>query len=234
MTDILLIEDTATLGLSLELSLNAAGYSVTWVTTLEEARMNLAAVHPKLVILDLGLPDGDGLEFCQKIRGSGQILPVLILTARDSLLARVEGLSAGADDYMTKPFELPELLARVAALLRRQRWHGGGDQITIGTLEVDFQRRHAQRGGESVPLTEMEFKLLDHLVRHANQVVSREELLTQVWGQSAHTKTRTVDVFISRLRQILEADPANPQHLRNVRGVGYQLRLENEPNSSEI
>ena len=225
MTDILLVEDAVTLGMSLELSLKAAGYAVIWVKSLDEARKSLDTIHPKLVILDLGLPDGDGLEFCQKIRGRGQILPVLILTARDSLLARVEGLSAGADDYMTKPFELPELLARVAALLRRQRWHGGGDQVVVGNLEVDFQRRHAHREGDPVALTEMEFKLLDYLVRHANQVVSREALLTQVWGHSANTKTRTVDVFVSRLRQILETDPTNPQYLRNVRGVGYQLLL---------
>ena len=107
--------------------------------------------------------------------------------------------------------------------MRRQRWHGGGDQIVVGCLQVDFARRLAVRDGEPTPLTEMEFKLLNYFVQRLNQVVTREELLTQVWGQSAKTKTRTVDVFVSRLRQLVERDPSTPTCLRNVRGVGYQL-----------
>ena len=129
---------------------------------------------------------------------------------------------------MTKPFELPELVARVDALLRRQDWHRPGDSVTIGELQVDFRRREARRGGEPVALTELELKLLRFLVDRAGEVVSREEILSRVWGLSPSTRTRTVDVFISRLRRNLEPDSAKPRYLVNVRGVGYRLRLAGE------
>ena len=192
---------------------------------------------PDLIILDLGLPDGDGLELCDSLREKQQIMPILVLTARDSLMARVEGLSAGADDYMTKPLELPELLARVHALLRRQGWHGRGDTLKVGCLEADFKQRRALRDGRTANLTELEFKL-HYLVRNSARIVTREELLTEVWEQSAQTRTRTVDVFISRLRHLIESNPTKPgARLRNVRGVGYQLtqpvrRSSHQPPSS--
>ena len=237
MSLILVVEDAETLGLSLELSLQNEGFDVIWVKTLTDASKQVSVKAPDLIILDLGLPDGDGLELCDSLREKQQIMPILVLTARDSLMARVEGLSAGADDYMTKPFELPELLARVHALLRRQGWHGRGDTLKVGCLEVDFKQRRALRDGRAANLTELEFKLLHYLVRNSARIVTREELLTEVWEQSAQTRTRTVDVFISRLRHLIESNPTKPVWLRNVRGVGYQLtqpvrRSSHQPPSS--
>jgi len=226
MSKVLLIEDTHTLGLTLQVSLKTQGHEVYWATCLAEAREQLTQVHPDLVILDLGLPDGDGLDLCVEIRSGGSIAPILILTARDSLYARIEGLSAGADDYMTKPFELSELVARVDALLRRQRWHGAGERAQVGLLEIDFRRHQAWSAGEPLPMTELEVKLVRHLLDRKGHPVSREELLTRVWEQDASTQTRTVDVFIGRIRRYIEEDPAKPKHLLNVRGVGYRLLVD--------
>ena len=183
MAHILLIEDADTLGMSLEMSLTGQGHEVTWCRNLETATASFGIRPPDLLLLDLGLPDGDGLAFCAYVRAEGSIAPIVVVTARDSLFSRVEGLKAGADDYVTKPFELPELLARVDALLRRQRWHGAGDVVEVGALEVDFRRRSARRQGIEVGLTELEFKLLRYLVDRAGEVVSREELLARVWDQ---------------------------------------------------
>ncbi|MEE2788946.1 MAG: response regulator transcription factor [Myxococcota bacterium] len=223
MSRILVVEDAETLGLSLELSLQNEGFEVVWAKTLKDATQQLVTKAPDLIILDLGLPDGDGLQLCDRLREEQHIMPILVLTARDSLMARVEGLSAGADDYMTKPFELPELLARVHALLRRQGWHGRGDSLQVGCLQIDFKRRRALRDGRAANMTELEFKLLHYLVRNSERIITREELLTEVWEQSAQTRTRTVDVFMSRLRQLIESNPTHPTWLRNIRGVGYQL-----------
>ncbi len=225
MAHILLIEDADTLGMSLEMTLMGQGHQVTWCRNLESARHAFSAQPPDLVLLDLGLPDGDGLDFCSYVRAQDSIAPIVVVTARDSLYSRVEGLKAGADDYVTKPFELPELLARIEALLRRQRWHGAGDVVTVGALEVDFRRRQAHRDDQEVALTELEFKLLRYLVDRAGEVVSREELLARVWDQNPSNQTRTVDVFIGRLRRHLETDSSAPTHLSNVRGVGYRLIL---------
>ena len=225
MAHILIVEDTDTIGIALKVSLVDQGHSVRWCQDLTTARQAFKETHFDLILLDLGLPDGDGLDLCREIRNDGRITPIILVTARETLQARVEGLSIGADDYVTKPFELQELLARVDALIRRQRWHGPGDTANVGQLTVDLQRRLAWIDGDNAPMTELEFNLLKYFLEHPNQAVSREELLIRVWDQSPSVQTRTVDVFIGRLRRLIEPDPAKPEHLLNIRGVGYRLRI---------
>ena len=226
MALILIVEDDDTLGMTLEVSLSTVGHQTHWSRTLEDAKRAMSVAPPDLVLLDLGLPDGHGLELCRDIRSSGSIIPIVILTAQGTLHARVDGLAAGADDYVTKPFELPELLARIEAQLRRKRWHGPGERAAIGRLEVDWQRREAWQDGASVELTDLELRLLRYLVEQKGQVVSREDLLARVWHQDPSTRTRTVDVFMARLRRYIEEDTSAPRYLLNVRGVGYRLRVD--------
>ncbi len=220
---VLLVEDDDAIALSIEVALQAAEHTVDCATTLATARAAAEQRPPDLVILDLALPDGDGVELCRELRASGRLVPILMLTARGTLEARVSGLGAGADDYVAKPFELPELMARVEALLRRQRWSGTGDELEIGRLRVDFAGHRAWRDGQPLSLSELELKLLRYLADRAPEVVPRGDLLTEVWGLSARTRTRTVDVFIGRLRRAIEPDAARPQYLVSVRGVGYRL-----------
>ena len=229
MADILLVEDDQTLGLSLEVALGAHGHTVRWCTTLADARTHTLDRPPELVVLDLGLPDGDGMAFCRQERARDMLVPILVLTARNTSHARVEGLTGGADDYVTKPFELDELLARIEVLLRRQRWQGGGDRVQVGRLALDFRRYEAACDGAPVPLTDLEFKLLRYLLERNGEVVPREVLLDKVWGLAPTTQTRTVDVFVSRLRRYIEVDTANPKVLLNVRGVGYRVARTQEP-----
>ncbi len=225
MTTILLVEDDNTLGLTLEMTLESAGHEVIWKTTLEDARKTLQSTPPDLLMLDLGLPDGDGIALCKELRTSGSTTPILILTARDTLVSRVTGLREGADDYVTKPFELPELMARVEVLLRRQRWNGPGESIQVGELCLELKSRRGKRDGNDVGMTDLEFRLLHYLAERPGQVLSRKTLLTEVWGQHGETQTRTIDVFMGRLRKYVETDPSSPKVLINVRGVGYRLVL---------
>ncbi|MAO82432.1 MAG: response regulator transcription factor [Myxococcota bacterium] len=226
MADILLVEDDATLVLSLEMTLQAHGHHVIVCRRLAEARDILKGGLPDLLLLDLGLPDGDGLDLCQELRQQGAITPILMLTARGTLGARVDGLRAGADDYLPKPFDLPELMARVEALLRRRRWHQGGGDLHIGKLHVDLSQRRALSDEEAVHLTDLEWRLLTYLVERRGEVISRDELLRRVWQSSPESQTRTVDVFISRLRRWMEEDSAKPRYLISVRGVGYCLNQD--------
>lgn len=178
-----------------------------------------------LVILDVMLPGLSGFDLLKKARADGVTVPVILLTAKGEEIDRVLGLELGADDYVTKPFSLRELLARVKAILRRGdpgRRTGGG-AVTIGMLAVDFDVYTARRGTEDVPLTAKEFDVLRHLWDHRQQTVTRDQLLTEVWGYDDSLSTRTVDNFILRLRQKLEPDPAHPRHILTVHGTGYKL-----------
>jgi len=225
MGSIVIVEDDATLGLSLEITLRALGHETTRHGTLRAARAALATSNPDLVVLDLGLPDGDGLDLCRELRRDGSRAAVIVLTARGTLEARVLGLDAGADDYISKPFELPELVARVEARMRRQRWSAPESMVTMGRLTVDFERRSAKVDDAPVTLTDLELRLLSYLYENAGYPVSRETLLQDVWDLAPSTKTRTVDVFVGRLRRLIEHDTKRPQFLQNVRGHGYRLNL---------
>ena len=218
---VLVVEDDAEIAGVLRRSLAREGYDVRLaadgVTALEES----GAFEPDAVVLDLGLPRLDGVEVCRRLRSASDV-PILVLTARDALESRVEGLDSGADDYLVKPFERQELLARLRALLRRRPPRGSAS-LVAGDLRLNADRREAVRGERPLELTSREFELLEHLMRNERLVVSRDALLDQVWGYGPYAETNTVDVFVSNLRRKLEAG-GEPRILHTVRGAGYVLR----------
>jgi len=224
MGSILLVEDDRTLGLSLRIALGHEGHAVTVAPTLAAARAATEARAFDLVLLDLGLPDGDGLELCRELRDAGDHMPIIAVTARATLQDRVDGLQGGADDYVIKPFDLPELIARIAAQLRRSIWTSWTtERATVGLLEIDFRSSEAWCAGEPVTLSALELRLMRYLLDRPGAVVTREQLLTDVWELPALSRTRTIDTFVYRLRRLVEQDPAHPRHLVSLRGAGYKL-----------
>lgn len=227
---ILLVEDEEHLADGLRFNLEAEGYGVTLAADGEAALEALAgsARDVDLVILDLMLPKLSGFEVLRRTRAAGHFVPVLILTAKDDSQDRVRGLEEGADDYLSKPFRLDELLARVRGLLRRRRWDGVGDEsppepVTIGDATLHLDRFELDTRDGVVHLTTREMGLLRELVEREGEALTRAELLESVWGLRPDTQTRVVDSFVVRLRRYLEPDPARPRHLLSVRGHGYRL-----------
>jgi DNA-binding response OmpR family regulator len=218
---VLVVEDDGDIADVLRRSLRLEGYDVRvagdGVGALDEA----IVFEPDAVVLDLGLPRLDGVEVCRRLRAEGDV-PILMLTARDGTDARVEGLDSGADDYLVKPFERQELLARLRAMLRRRPPRGSAF-LTVGDLRLNPDTREVVRGDRTVDLTAREFELLEHLMRNERLVVSREALLEEVWGYAPFSETNTVDVFVSNLRRKLEGG-GEPRLLHTVRGAGYVLR----------
>ena len=217
----LVIEDDADISGVLRRSLDKEGYDVRIAADGETALDEAGDFEPDAVVLDLGLPKLDGVEVCRRLRREGDV-PILILTARDALDARVEGLDSGADDYLVKPFEREELLARMRALLRRRPPRGSAF-LVVGDLRLNPDSHEVFRGERDLELTAREFELLEHLMRNERIVVSRQALLDEVWGYHPFAETNTVDVFISNLRRKLEAG-GEPRVLHTVRGAGYVLR----------
>jgi DNA-binding response OmpR family regulator len=221
---VLVIEDNADLAYGLRNNLEIEGYAVEVAADgaagLERAR----AGTPDLVILDLMLPELDGFRVLRALRGEGATVPVLVLTARGQESDKVRGLKLGADDYVTKPFGLLELLARVEALLRRSARRPAAERERFGEIEVDRAARVVARGGQPVDLAPKEYDLLLALLDAGGAVVPRLELMRRVWGYSDAVVTRTIDTHVAELRRKLEADPARPAHLLTVRKVGYRLR----------
>jgi DNA-binding response OmpR family regulator len=220
---VLVVEDDTDIAGVLRRSLDKEGYDVRVAGDGESALDQAGVFSPDAVVLDLGLPKLDGVEVCRRLRTDGDV-PILILTARDALEARVEGLDAGADDYLVKPFEREELLARMRALLRRRPPRGSAS-LVVGDLRLNPATRAAHRGERQLELTAREFELLEHLMRNERIVVSRQSLLDEVWGYHPFAETNTVDVFISNLRRKLEQG-GEPRVLHTVRGAGYVLRDE--------
>ena len=218
---VLVVEDDAEIAGVLRRSLRLEGYEVKLagdgVAALEES----SVFEPDAVVLDLGLPRLDGVEVARRLRAEGDV-PILMLTARDSLEARVDGLDSGADDYLVKPFERQELLARIRALLRRRPPRGSAS-LVVGDLRLNPDTREVYRGDRPIELTSREFELLEYMMRNERLVVSRETLLDDVWGYAPLAETNTVDVFVSNLRRKLESD-GEPRVLHTVRGAGYVLR----------
>jgi DNA-binding response OmpR family regulator len=224
MSRVLVIEDDAAILRGLADNLSHEGYEVLSANNGETGYGLQRSERPDLIILDLMLPRMSGLELCRKLRAEGVQTPILMLTARSEESDRVIGLDLGADDYVTKPFSLRELMARVRALLRRTQSGGDlPDELKFGDVEVDFRRYVARRHGKPVGMTRKEFATLRLLVARAGQVVTREELLNEVWGYEAYPVSRTVDNHIAALRAKLESDPARPVHIRTVHGVGYKF-----------
>jgi DNA-binding response OmpR family regulator len=219
---LLLVEDDAGIARPLSGALTSSGHDVQHVTT-GTAALKAAAQGVDAVVLDLGLPDVDGLEVCRRLRAEhGEALPILVLTARAEELDVVVGLDAGADDYVTKPFGLAELQARIRALLRRVE-PNDADLVQAGPVRVDAGARRAWLDGEELDLTPTEFDLLALLVARAGDAVTRETIFREVWDTSWTGSTKALEMQVSSLRRKLGEDPADPDHLHTVRGVGYRF-----------
>jgi two-component system response regulator MprA len=218
---VLVVEDDEEIALVLQRSLRLEGYEVRIAGDGETALDQSAAFNPDLVILDLGLPKLDGIEVARRLRSADDV-PILMLTARDALESRVEGLDSGADDYLVKPFDRQELLARLRALLRRRPPRGAA-QLVVGDLMLNPDTHEVTRGDRPVDLTQREFELLEYLMRNERIVVPRQRLLEEVWGYDPFATTNTIEVFVSNLRRKLEAG-GEARLLHTIRGAGYVLR----------
>jgi two-component system alkaline phosphatase synthesis response regulator PhoP len=221
---LLLVEDEPGLVMTLTDRLAAEGYDVEAVADAPAAVERGGTASHDLILLDVMLPGGNGFDVCRTLRQRGVRAPILMLTARGQVVDRVVGLKLGADDYLVKPFDMSELLARIEALLRRAPAAGPtAEGFRFGDITIDFRRAEVARAGRPVELSAREFKLLRYFVEHRGATISRDELLNQVWGYHAMPSTRTVDVHIAWLRQKLEANPRRPQHLLTVHGLGYKF-----------
>jgi DNA-binding response OmpR family regulator len=229
---ILVAEDQSDIRDLLVMNLRGAGYEVAAVADGTAALASQADRSSDLLVLDLMMPGLDGLEVCKALRARGHAMPILMLTAKSTELDRVLGLELGADDYLTKPFSLAELLARVKALLRRSALQRAAQNdgtasarvVRNGSLEIDPARRQVRHGGQALDCTALEFDLLLHFAQHPGHVFSRAQLLDAVWGYSHDGYEHTVTTHINRLRNKLEADPMRPQIILTVRGAGYRMR----------
>lgn len=224
---IVVIEDEAPIRRFLRASLSVEGFEVLESTTAKEGLRAITQQHPALVLLDLGLPDADGLEIIRQVR-EWSPLPIIVISARGEEASKIAALDAGADDYLTKPFGVGELLARVRVALRHGAQAAGSEatpaRVTLGAIVIDLALRTVTKEGEEVKLTKIEFDLLAALARNAGKVISHRQLLKEVWGPHAVQESHYVRVFMANLRKKLEADPARPQWLITEQGVGYRLK----------
>jgi DNA-binding response OmpR family regulator len=223
---VLVIEDEPQMRAMLTDNLEFDGYRVTAVASGEDGIAEFERQSFSLLLVDVMLPGISGFDVCQRLRGLGTRVPIIVLTARTHERDRVRGLDLGADDYVSKPFSVSELLARVRAQVRRDDWHAlAPEEVTFGDVTVCIRHRLVTRKGRRVALSAREFELLRYLVVHRNEVVSREQLLRDVWGYHQLSITRTVDNYIAKLRTQLEPKPHDPRYIVTVHGSGYQLLL---------
>ncbi|MEJ2103179.1 MAG: response regulator transcription factor [Ignavibacteriaceae bacterium] len=222
---ILLVEDEETLALGLEYNLIEEGYTVKWAENGKEAVEFYESEKFDLVILDIMLPYLDGFEIAERIRSSDPQMPILMLTAKAESADRIKGLETGADDYLTKPFHLDELLLRVKGMLKRKSWYKNASKkqpnYKFGNNEINFENLNCRHGENELRLTPQEAVLLKYLVERKGEIVTRKELLENVWHLNPEIETRTVDIFIVRLRKYFEEDPSNPVYFKSIRGAGY-------------
>ncbi|HEY5998498.1 MAG TPA: response regulator transcription factor [bacterium] len=220
---ILVVEDDRSLREGLAMNFQLRGYRVLAAADGESGVRLAVEERPDVIVLDLMLPGLDGFEVLGRLRERELDVPVLILSARGQVADKVTGFQTGADDYVTKPFQLPELIARVEGMLRRSRRRAAPEPIAFGDLVIDLGARQVRRGGRAVTLLAKEFDLLSLLARHPGRPFTREAILERVWGWDFEGTARTVDNYILALRQKLERDPARPRHIKTVRQVGYKL-----------
>ena len=228
MSKILLLEDDISLVDGLKYSLKKNGFEAEIVRTVSEALNNIENIGKyDLLILDVTLPDGTGFDVCEAVRGQGQQVPIIFLTASDEEVNVIRGLDSGGDDYITKPFRLGELCSRIRALLRRAGVSNAGSTTVIecGDVTIDLLGSRALLNGKNLELTSAEYRLLCLLIRNANRIVTREVILSELWDEAGNfVDNNTLSVYVRRLREKVEADPSHPKHLITVRGFGYQWK----------
>jgi DNA-binding response OmpR family regulator len=223
MSRILVVEDDPAMSVALRDGFEFEKHVVEMAADGEEALRAANRTDHDVIILDVMLPKKSGLDVCRDLRRSGNNTPIIMLTARGQEVDKIVGLKIGADDYITKPFSFMELLARLDAVLRRTRREVPGEQIAFGDVKLDFRKYHASKSGAPLDLTQREFRILRYFIDHANEIVSRDSLLNDVWGYDSSAFTRTVDTHVARLRQKIESVPAQPKHLLTVHRVGYRF-----------
>jgi two-component system alkaline phosphatase synthesis response regulator PhoP len=232
MKRILIVEDDESILLGLENILRDEGYEIRSAKSGQEGYRLVKDATPDLVILDIMLPDMSGLEICKRIRDEGMTIPVIMLTAKAEENDKVFGLVIGADDYITKPFGVRELMARVQAHLRRgefttaAREEAQPDEFRFGEVIVHLKRREVIKAGERQVLTNREFLLLEYFIRHRGELLTRDRLLDEIWGYDVYPTTRTIDTHIRRLRKHIEPDPNEPRYIKTVHGAGYLFEVE--------
>jgi len=225
VTNVLIIEDEKEIRRFLRTALEADGLRVYDAETLQRGLIDAATRKPDLVILDLGLPDGDGISFIHEFRQWSQA-PIIVLSARSEEIDKITALDAGADDYLSKPFGIGELQARLRVALRRQLTRPEGDAVyTFSGIQVDIPARRITRDGEEIHLTPIEFRLLAFLLNHQGKVLTQRQLLNQVWGPNAVEHSHYLRIYMGHLRQKLETDPARPRHLLTETGIGYRFMI---------
>ncbi|MDZ7300668.1 MAG: response regulator transcription factor [candidate division KSB1 bacterium] len=232
MKKILIIEDDDSIVSGLENILRDEGYETRSVKSGQEGYRLTKEINPDLIILDLMLPGMSGLEICKRIRDEGMKMPIIMLTAKAEENDKVFGLELGADDYITKPFSVRELLARVKAHLRRGQFATTAGEATIpdefvfGNVVVNLKRHEVCKGNERQNLTNREFLLLEYFIRHQGELLTRDRLLDEIWGYEVYPTTRTVDTHVRRLRKHIEPDPNKPRYIKTVHGAGYRFEIE--------
>jgi len=230
MKTILVIEDDISILSGLKDNLEYEGYAVLTETNGEKGFRAAMNKKPDLILLDIMLPGMNGYEICRRVKKENSEIPVIMITARGSEMDKVSGLDIGADDYVTKPFSIPELMARVRAAMRRVAAPSSDpDEYSFGMVRLDFKRLQAFRDKREIKLSSREFDIMRYFIRHEGEAVHRHDLLNAVWGYEAMPTTRTVDNFILNLRRKLEENPSSPAHIISVRDVGYKFNSRNKP-----
>jgi len=222
---ILIIEDEEDLVKGLKLNLADEGYKVDWASNGEEGLRKAMEETPDLIILDIMLPKKDGLDVCRELRQKNIFIPIIMLTAKGEEVDKVVGLEIGADDYMTKPFSIRELLARIKAHLRRERREGKTvpEVYLFGDVEIDFTHFKVKRKDKELDLTSLEVEILKYFIAHQGEVITREALLDKIWGYDKYPTTRTIDNHILKLRKKIETDPSHPEYILSIYGEGYRF-----------